>query len=54
MITDGLYQQILIDPASSENNELFIVSGYTLATFLNKHISEMTNINSEIRLNLIF
>ena len=41
-ITDDLYQRILIDPASSGNNELFIVSGYASATFLNKHISENT------------
>ena len=53
MITDNLYQQILIDPASSGNNELFIVSGYASATFLNKHISEITNKYPEIRLNLI-
>ncbi len=53
MITDNLYQKILIDPASSGNNELFIVSGYASATFLNKHISEITTEYPEIRLNLI-
>ena len=53
MITDDLYQQILIDPASSGNNELYIVSGYASATFLNKHISEITKEYPEIKLNLI-
>ena len=53
MITDNLYKQILIDPASSGNDELFIVSGYSSATFLNRHLNEIVQINPEIRLNLL-
>ena len=53
MITDNLYKQILIDPASSGNDELFIVSGYSSATFLSRHLNEIMQINPEIRLNLL-
>ena len=53
MITDNLYQDILINPVSSGNNELFIVSGYSSATFLSRHLNEIIQINPEIKLNLL-
>ena len=53
MITEDLYKHILIDPISSGNNELFIVSGYSSATFLSRHLNEIKNVNPEIKLNLL-
>ena len=52
MITENLYKEILIEPASLGNDELYIVSGYSSATFL-RHLNEIKTINSSIKLNLL-
>lgn len=53
MITENLYKEILIEPASLGNDELYIVSGYSSATFLSRHLNEIKTINSSIKLNLL-
>ena len=53
MITKNLYDEILIDPANHGSNELFIVSGYSSATFLSRHINELKKINTESKINLL-
>ena len=53
MITENLYENILINPATNGSNELFIVSGYSSATFLNKHLNELKDINSRSKINLL-
>jgi hypothetical protein len=53
MITKNLYDEILIDPANNGSNELFIVSGYSSATFLSRHINELKKINTESKINLL-
>ena len=53
MITKNLYEKVLINPANSGSNELFIVSGYSSATFLSRHLTELKDINSELKINLL-
>lgn len=53
MITNNLYKKVLINPISGGNDELFIVSGYSSATFLSRHLSEIKNINPKVKLNLL-
>jgi hypothetical protein len=55
MITKDLYHKALISPAESDNNELYIVSGYASATFARRHIKDLlTHITAEdLSLNLI-
>jgi hypothetical protein len=53
MITENLYEKVLINPANSGSNELFIVSGYSSATFLSRHLTELRDINSELKINLL-
>ena len=53
MITENLYENILINPATNGSNELFIVSGYSSATFLSRHLNELKDINSRLKINLL-
>ena len=53
MITDNLYEKVLIQPVKDGHDELFIVSGYTSATFLRRHLYEIKDINENIKINLI-
>lgn len=53
MIINDLYKHALIDPARKKYKELYIVSGYSSATFARKHISELSNVNDDIKINLI-
>ena len=53
MITDNLYKKILINPASEGYDVLHIVSGYSSATFLRQHLSDILEINPSIKINLI-
>ena len=49
MITENLFDEVLIKPANQGNNELFVVSGYASATFANRHLTA----NNHFKLNLI-
>ena len=49
MILSNLYEEVLINPTRRGANELFIVSGYSSATFANRHLKEA----SDSRVNLI-
>jgi hypothetical protein len=53
MITENLYKNVLIDPATNGGDELYIVSGFSSATFLRRHINELKNINKNAKINLI-
>jgi len=53
MITENLYENILINPACKGNNELFIVSGYSSATFLRRHLYKLREVNSKLKINLL-
>lgn len=53
MIIDNLYKKVLINPAKKRYKELYIVSGYSSATFARKHLAELSDINADIKINLI-
>lgn len=52
MIISNLYQEILKEPVVQEGcDELFVVSGYASATFVRRHLEELSN--SNLKVNLI-
>ena len=53
MLTTRLYEQILVNPALQGYFELHIVSGYSSATFLRKHLGDILEINPHVKINLI-
>ena len=53
MITENLYKKILINPANTGSNELFIVSGYSSATFLSRHLKELNDRKAKLNINLL-
>jgi hypothetical protein len=53
MITENLFDQILINPIKQQCNRLYIVSGYASATFARRHIQKILDENEDIEINLI-
>lgn len=55
MITNNLYNQVLVNPITESGvNNLYIVSGYASATFLRRHIIDISQIGLEnFMINLI-
>ena len=54
MITDGLYEDVLINPITRDgSNNLYAVSGYASATFANRHLSDNKKFNLTILLFII-
>ena len=53
MLTDDLYQTVLLKPVKELANKLFIVSGYASATFSRRHLLEVLKINKDIKISLI-
>ena len=53
MITKDLYNEILIQPILQGYHELFVVSGYSSATFLRKHLGDALERNPKIKIKLI-
>lgn len=53
MITDNLYQEVLLNPIKNGANELYMVSGYSSATFLRKHLEDALQLDSSLNINLI-
>ena len=52
MIIEDLYEKALIQPASN-NNRLYIVSGYASATFTRRHLNDLNHFETGIEINLI-
>ena len=52
MITQNIYKTILIDPALDGSNQLFIVTGFSSATF-KKHLTDINNKNLNVKINLL-
>ncbi len=53
MITNDLYENVLIQPVKEGANELFIVSGYATAAMTFHHFQSIKNLDTNIRINLI-
>jgi hypothetical protein len=52
MFTNDLYKTALCNPAKG-NSSLYIVSGYSSATFTNRHLTDLKAVNKNIDVNLI-
>ena len=52
MFTNDLYKTALCNPAKG-NSSLYIVSGYSSATFTNRHLKDLNAVNNNIDVNLI-
>ena len=53
MITNNLYEKILISPITKNVNKLFILSGYSSGTFVRQHLIDLININPNCEVKLI-
>lgn len=53
MITDNLFNKILLEPAQNGCNRLLIVSGYATAAMAFRHLSELKDINPDIQVDVI-
>lgn len=56
MFVSDLYERVLMAPLRAKeapSDELFIVSGYASATFLQRHLSEAKTVNPNMKLHLI-
>ncbi len=53
MLSESLFEEILIDPVKSGSNQLFIVSGYATATMAVKHIFKAKQINNNVKVDLV-
>ena len=53
MIIENLYKQVLIDPALSNCNNLYIVSGYASATMAYHHLNDLLENLPDLKINLI-
>ena len=50
MKIDNLKEWVLLEPAKNGFTELFIVSGYASATFLNSHLKSLLEINKDLKI----
>ena len=53
MITDNLFEEILLEPATKSANTLHIVSGYASATMAYKHLERLKEYGKGVRIELI-
>ena len=53
MITDDLFNQVLIEPVKEGANQLYIVSGYATSAMASYHLNAVINLEKEIEIKLI-
>lgn len=53
MLTENLFEKILIEPAKQNFDTLYIVSGYASATMVSRHIDHLSRCKREVRIQLI-
>ena len=53
MLTDDLFERILLHPAKRKADTLYVVSGYASATMAHRHIQELREIKRRVRVELI-
>lgn len=53
MITNNLFNNVLIDPVNNGANKLYIVTGYATAAMAYKHLNKLIEINRPISIELI-
>ena len=53
MLTENLFEKILIEPAEQNFDTLYIVSGYASATMVSRHLDHLSRCKREVRIQLI-
>lgn len=53
MLTENLFEKILIEPAEQNFDTLYIVSGYASATMVSRHIDHLSRCKRAVRIQLI-
>lgn len=53
MLTDELFNSVLIEPATKGANKLLIVSGFATANMADKHIKDLTERDTTVSISLI-
>lgn len=53
MISEQLFEKVLIEPVRQGADELNIISGYATASMVSRHLEELTSINPNIKIKLI-
>ena len=53
MLTQDLFENVLLDPALQSADTLYIVSGYASATMVSRHFNELKRERKKIRIELI-
>lgn len=53
MLTENLFEKILIEPAKQNFDTLYIVSGYASATMVSRHLDHLNRCKREVRIQLI-
>lgn len=53
LLSNNLFSEILLNPAQTGANEIFIISGYASAVMASYHLERLKSNNSDARVNLI-
>lgn len=53
MLSEDLYNEVLLEPAKKGCNKLLIISGYATAAMAFRHLNDLKKINPKIEVNLI-
>ena len=53
MLTQNLFENVLLDPAIQSADTLYIVSGYASATMVSRHFNELKKERKKVRIELI-
>ena len=53
MLTQNLFERVLLEPANQSANTLYIVSGYASATMVSRHFTQLIKNKKRVRVELI-
>ena len=53
MITENLFDTVLVEPARLSSDKLYIISGYAAATMVSKHFQALKKISKDVKIELI-
>lgn len=53
MLTQNLFERVLLEPANQSANTLYIVSGYASATMVSRHFIQLIKNKKRVRVELI-
>lgn len=53
MITDNLFETVLVEPARQSGDSLYVVSGYATATMVSRHMQAIKELHKDVRIELV-